>query len=175
MLLGLIRERLVSQLSHAGYLGAELAKAESALRLGLRYAQDRPLRSDAEGETPPVDGAPARPRITVPRDAEHLALAPAGSAVQVALRIREVPERGSLVCTLLEPAEPRSGPRSFRATSTPVRVRWNEATRIAMGGPEDLTGGAVLRVHGELRQPGQVIADAIAVLTSVATILPSGG
>jgi tetrahydromethanopterin S-methyltransferase subunit A len=33
--LGLLREELVSQLSHAGYPGAELAKAESALRLGL--------------------------------------------------------------------------------------------------------------------------------------------
>jgi tetrahydromethanopterin S-methyltransferase subunit A len=43
MLLGLLRERLVGQLSHAGYLGAELAKAETALRLDLTYEQDRPL------------------------------------------------------------------------------------------------------------------------------------
>ena len=46
MLLGLLRERLVSQLSHAGYLGAELAKAEAALRLGLRYEQDQPLKQE---------------------------------------------------------------------------------------------------------------------------------
>ncbi len=44
MLLGLLREGLISQLSHAGYLGAELAKAEAALRLDLSYEQDRPLR-----------------------------------------------------------------------------------------------------------------------------------
>lgn len=44
IVLGLLREELVSQLSHAGYLGAELAKAETALRLDLRYEQDRPLR-----------------------------------------------------------------------------------------------------------------------------------
>jgi tetrahydromethanopterin S-methyltransferase subunit A len=44
MLLGLLREGLISQLSHAGYLGAELAKAEAALRLGLHYEQDQPLR-----------------------------------------------------------------------------------------------------------------------------------
>jgi tetrahydromethanopterin S-methyltransferase subunit A len=44
MLLGLVREKLVSQLSHAGYLGGELAKAEAALRLGLRYEQDQLLR-----------------------------------------------------------------------------------------------------------------------------------
>ncbi len=48
MLLGLSRAGLVSQLSHAGYLGAELAKAEAALRLGLRYEQDRPLGTRAE-------------------------------------------------------------------------------------------------------------------------------
>jgi dihydropteroate synthase len=44
IVLGLLREALVSQLSHAGYLGAELAKAETALRLELHYEQDRPLR-----------------------------------------------------------------------------------------------------------------------------------
>jgi tetrahydromethanopterin S-methyltransferase subunit A len=46
MFLGLLREDLVSQLSHAGYLGAELAKAEAALCLGLCYEQDQPLRRD---------------------------------------------------------------------------------------------------------------------------------
>jgi tetrahydromethanopterin S-methyltransferase subunit A len=45
MLLGLLREGLVSQLSHAGYLGVDLAKAEATLRLDLRYEQDQPLRS----------------------------------------------------------------------------------------------------------------------------------
>jgi tetrahydromethanopterin S-methyltransferase subunit A len=44
VLLGLLREGLVSELSHAGYLGSELAKAEAALRLGLLYEQDQPLR-----------------------------------------------------------------------------------------------------------------------------------
>jgi tetrahydromethanopterin S-methyltransferase subunit A len=44
ILLGLLREGLISQMSHAGYLGAELAKAEAAMRLGLNYEQDQPLR-----------------------------------------------------------------------------------------------------------------------------------
>jgi tetrahydromethanopterin S-methyltransferase subunit A len=44
ILLGLLREGLVSQLSHAGYLGGELAKAEAALQLGLVYEQDQRLR-----------------------------------------------------------------------------------------------------------------------------------
>jgi hypothetical protein len=42
-----------------------------------------------------------------------------------------------------------------------------------MGGPDDLAGGALLRLHGELREPGLVVAEAIAVLTSVATVLPN--
>jgi tetrahydromethanopterin S-methyltransferase subunit A len=45
MLLGLLEAGLVSQFSHAGYLGSELTKAETALRLGLPYEQDRPLRA----------------------------------------------------------------------------------------------------------------------------------
>src|SRR3989475_7577069 len=44
MLLGLLRDGLVTQLSHAGYLGEELAKAQTALQFGLRYDQDRLLR-----------------------------------------------------------------------------------------------------------------------------------
>jgi len=48
ILLGLLREGLISQMSHAGYLGAELAKAETALRLGLDYEQDQPLRQMAQ-------------------------------------------------------------------------------------------------------------------------------
>jgi tetrahydromethanopterin S-methyltransferase subunit A len=44
VLQALLRADLITQLSHAGYLGAELAKAETALRLGLDYRQDRPLR-----------------------------------------------------------------------------------------------------------------------------------
>jgi len=50
MLLGLIRDDLISQFSHAGYLGAELAKAEAALKLGLTYEQDKPLRKPASNQ-----------------------------------------------------------------------------------------------------------------------------
>jgi tetrahydromethanopterin S-methyltransferase subunit A len=170
ILLGLVREQLVSQLSHAGYLGAELAKADAALRLGLRYAQDRPLRSDAaEGE--PAGGEPARPRMTAPLDAEHLALVRPGEAVQLVIRVEEAPADGIVAGTLLEPAEAGGGPRTFRQGHVPVRVRWDGATRVAMGGRDELAPGALLRVHGELREPGLVAAEAIAILTSLATVL----
>ena len=38
-----LAQGIVGQLDHAAYLGAELAKAEAALRLDLEYVQDRPL------------------------------------------------------------------------------------------------------------------------------------
>jgi tetrahydromethanopterin S-methyltransferase subunit A len=40
----LLRKELISDLGHAAYLGGELTKAETALRLGLVYEQDQPLR-----------------------------------------------------------------------------------------------------------------------------------
>ena len=57
LLLGILGAGLVRSAGHAGYLGAELAKAETALRLGLIYEQDRPLRrapaDDPTGGTVP--------------------------------------------------------------------------------------------------------------------------
>lgn len=44
----LMRLGLIGELQHAAYLGRELAKAETALRLGLRYEQDAPLKSDGQ-------------------------------------------------------------------------------------------------------------------------------
>lgn len=45
ILLAILKKGLVSQMSHAGYLGAELAKAETALKLDLHYEQDRSLKN----------------------------------------------------------------------------------------------------------------------------------
>jgi hypothetical protein len=52
MVLGLIKAGLVTDPGHAAYLGAELVKAETAVRLGLDYVQDIPLRQ----RTPAVGG-----------------------------------------------------------------------------------------------------------------------
>jgi len=45
----LVREGFVSELSHAAYLGREVAKAEEALRSGLEYEQDRALFATGQG------------------------------------------------------------------------------------------------------------------------------
>jgi dihydropteroate synthase len=39
----IVREKLVSSLQHAAYLGHELHKAEVALKCGLNFVQDSPL------------------------------------------------------------------------------------------------------------------------------------
>lgn len=44
ILLAILENGLVSQMSHAGYLGAELQKAKTALKLNLNYVQDQPLK-----------------------------------------------------------------------------------------------------------------------------------
>jgi tetrahydromethanopterin S-methyltransferase subunit A len=49
----IVRQRDVTLLAHAAYLGRELARAETALALGLEYEQDRPLAA------PPDDGGAA--------------------------------------------------------------------------------------------------------------------
>jgi tetrahydromethanopterin S-methyltransferase subunit A len=46
--LAAVAHGLTSDPAHAGYLGGELAKAETALRLGLNYVQDRPLTRPVE-------------------------------------------------------------------------------------------------------------------------------
>ena len=61
MLLGLLRDGLVTQLSHAGYLGEELSKAQTALQFGLRYDQDRPLRQLEGPVTDQAAKAPTEP------------------------------------------------------------------------------------------------------------------
>jgi hypothetical protein len=44
MVLGLLEAGVITDPAHTGYLGTELGKAETALRCGLRYEQDLPLR-----------------------------------------------------------------------------------------------------------------------------------
>ncbi|MDH5275421.1 MAG: hypothetical protein OEW88_03275 [Gammaproteobacteria bacterium] len=48
ILQSIVLHGLVSQTDHAGYLGIELAKAEAALRFGLRYEQDQHLRRETD-------------------------------------------------------------------------------------------------------------------------------
>jgi hypothetical protein len=165
---------LISQLSHAGYLGAELAKAESALRLGLGiyYEQDRPLRRSTPpmprtaDERKPTSGGPAASQ-TWEQFAHLNALDPADVALEVTTRSGEQCIEG----LFLEPgtADPV---RTFQRTVHPVRVSWSSATQVVMGKPEHFVRGALLRAIGTLRSSGDLEAKQIAVISKVVNLLP---
>lgn len=167
MLLGLIREGLVSQLSHAGYLGGELAKAEAALRLGVRvrYEQDRLLRHD----TPPSEEAEAPAAPSKAANWDQLSSTPLGQRVDVVIEVTALPEEHLLEGKQAEPSEEDPW-RSFRRTEHELRIRWGSATQVAMGNPQHFQPGALLRAKGTLRLRDEVEAEGIAVLTKVATI-----
>ena len=183
MLLGLLRENLVTQLSHAGYLGEELAKAQAALRLGMRYDQDRPLRPREEAATPrpaeppaaqesTASAAPASPRmppIAPPLTASQLQAVAPGDEVDVALNVTRAGAAELLEGVVLDSdeAEPFS---AYHRTTYPLSLHWSAATQIVMGGPEDLHDGALLRARGTWND-GAVAAARIVVLTRVARII----
>jgi len=197
MLLGLLREGLVSQLSHAGYLGEELAKAQAAMQLGLRYDQDRPLRSPEEGVSimpeqqnpqasqPPQQaqgtpaptqapaGMPARmpPIEPVLTWSQVQATAP-GTVIDVAVLVTQLPAPDQLVGTLLEPdaADPFS---AFRRTSQVLHVHWTPATKVIMGVAADVQVGALLRLRGTLGDDRTFDAQQLVILTRVGRIVES--
>ncbi|HEX3269128.1 MAG TPA: hypothetical protein VHR15_00670 [Ktedonobacterales bacterium] len=176
MLLGLLREGLVTQLSHAGYLGEELAKAEAALRFDLRYDQDRPLRrreAPAAAPEAPASGSAApspMAAITPPMTAAELVAATPGTTVNVALIITGLPAPDLLDGELLQAdkAEPFS---AFRRTVQKVQVHWSPATQFAMGEAADLQIGALIRVRGALGERHLVEAERLVILTRAARIL----
>jgi tetrahydromethanopterin S-methyltransferase subunit A len=180
MLLGLLREGLVTQLSHAGYLGEELAKAEAALRFDLRYDQDRPLRrreapaapreASAQATAPDPAAPPPMASITPPLTSAELAAATPGMTVNVALAITGLPAPDRLDGELLQAdeAEPFS---AFRRTGQEVQVRWSPSTQFAMGEAADLQVGALVRVRGTLGERRLVDAERLVMLTRVARIV----
>lgn len=173
LFLALIREGLVSQLSHAAYLGAELAKAEASLRLDARYTQDRPLRSESPSPTAPTSDAPTaappKPDIPLSLTWEQLSATAIGDPVNVAVSVTEQSSDHQFAGTLAEPREENPF-QSFRRTGYALRLRWGVETRIAMGTASDIAPGALVRVRGVLGPDREVDAVGIAIITAVATI-----
>ena len=171
LLLGLLREELISQMSHAGYLGAELAKAETALHLGItvQYEQDRPLKHQVMAM---ARSMPAREGLAPAMTWEQFLRLGTGASTDVALEVAALSsDRHILEGSLLEPGE-ADPVRTFRRTAHPVRIFWSSATQVVMGKPEHFEVGALLRAIGKLRSAGEVEADQIAVMTRVVSLLP---
>lgn len=172
MLLGLLREGLVSQLSHAGYLGAELAKAEAALRLGsnVRYEQDRVLHQDAAPAPPSsAPAAKASPGVSLPRTWEQLCATPVGEEVDVVCLVNAQLSENLLEGTVAEPSE-REPFSLYHRTQHVLRVHWSPATQVIMGEPGQVGTGALLRVRGRRRSENEVDAERLVILTSAARI-----
>jgi tetrahydromethanopterin S-methyltransferase subunit A len=187
MLLGLLREGLVTQLSHAGYLGEELAKAQVALLHGWRYEQDRPLRPPetvaasaaaappaalpASGAMPAAAGAPpSMAQIQPPLTWSQWQTTAPGANVDVVIAVTAQPSTDLLVGAFLEAdeAEPFS---VYRRTAHQLQLHWSAATRLIMGEPADIQVGTLLRVRGALGADQTVDARQLVVLTRVARLV----
>jgi len=177
MLLGLLRDGLVTQLSHAGYLGEELAKAQTALQFGLRYDQDRLLRpresSSETTTTQPSSSAPQAPPKPPPLKLYTLkeleGVIPHGTDVDLFVSVTDLPREHVLGGIFAEADE--SGPsRTLTGTTRRIEIEWTPTINYAMGGADDLVVGALLRVFGKFDQSHLIHGEMIIVLTNVAKL-----
>ena len=185
MLLGLLRDGLVTQLSHAGYLGEELSKAQTALQFGLRYDQDRPLRQqDAPGSSEAGQSAGTKMEgggsVSATKEApkpppEPMTLtqlegAGLGSQVDFGYSVTEMSAEGVLggVFLKMDEAQPFS---AYHRTDHDVAIKWNQSTKFIMGQASDLVVGALVRIVGKKQDNHNVTAEGIIVLTRVAKII----
>ena len=176
MLLGLLRDGLVTQLSHSGYLGEELAKAQTALQFGLRYDQDRPLRPREAPAQPVAEGTktttPAPPKIPpVPvLSVKQLGEIVPGTLVDLFFSVTDLPREQVLGGVFLLPDETGTN-QAFPRTSQRLEVEWGPTSKLIMGGATDLVVGALLRVVGKYDQNNLIHGEQLVVLTRVAKIL----
>src|SRR2546426_7161464 len=175
MLLGLLRDGLVTQLTHAGYLGEELAKAQTALQFGIRYDQDRLLRpressNDTTIAIPPAPQAPPKPKPVQLYTLKQLeAVISPGTDVELFLSVTDLPREHVLGGIFAEADE--SGPsRTLTRTTQRIEVEWTPTIKFAMGGTDDLVVSALLRVFGKFDQNHLIHGEMIIVLTKVAQL-----
>ena len=175
MLLGLLRDGLVTQLSHAGYLGEELAKAQTALQFGLRYDQDRLLRpressKDTTIAAPPALQAPPKPPPIKLYTLKQLeAVVPPGTDVDLFISVTDLPRERVLGGIFAEADE--TGPsRTLTRTTQRIEVEWTPTIKFAMGDADDLVVGALLRVFGKFDQNHLIHGEMIIVMTKVAQL-----
>ena len=178
MMLGLIREGLVSQLSHAAYLGEELAKAQAALTLGLEYKQDLPLRPATQVSAPETSPRPSAATegtaqtmssITPPMTSEEFVSVLEGGKVDVAIRVSEIDLPTRFRGTLLKADEAKPF-EIYHKTASEVVVGWGPATKVVMGVAGDVVKDAIVRVRGTKAKPGEVEGEVLVILTKAARV-----
>src|SRR5215831_15302431 len=127
-------------------LGGELAKAESALRLGVRvhYEQDRPLRGEAPDDAPTsqeTGGPPPPSPPSNPLTWAQVRAATVGEPVDVTLVVTSPPAEHLLEGVLAEPVH-GAFLRAYRRTDHRLRVRWSSETNVLMGTIDQFAQGA---------------------------------
>lgn len=183
MLLGLLRDGLVSQLSHAGYMGEELSKAQTALQFGLRYDQDRLLRWQeglekgqpekvAEAKTDAGESgskAPSKPPVE-PMTLQQFESADLGSRVDLFITVTDLPQERVMggVFLTMDDAQPFT---VYHRTNRTLQATWSPATKVIMGQADEIVVGALLRLVGKRLDPNKVDAEAVIVLTKVTRIV----
>lgn len=187
MLLGLLRDGLITQLSHAGYLGEELAKAQTALQFGLRYDQDRPLQqtapdrmtskststtNEAEASNGPKPGQMASGKMKMPLTIKEFETKQPASVVDFALLVENLREDRTLSGNFLNMDEANMFSTYHRTTRT-VEVHWSPSSKIIMGQENEIQKGALLRIAGKLEENNLVSAEQIVILTRVAQVADS--
>jgi tetrahydromethanopterin S-methyltransferase subunit A len=172
MLLGLLRDGLISQMSHAGYLGEELAKAQIALSHDLRYEQDRPLRRpprNAEAPRESTDDA-GDTAVAPPLTRERLERVAEDDDVKVTVLVTDQRGQSEFKAAFLEPLV-RDPFRHYSRSDMTLGFTTTCDTKTAMGSPADIVPGAIVRVLGPLRRPNLIEARAVVVLNMVAHIV----
>lgn len=186
MLLGLIRDGLVSQLSHAGYLGEELAKAQVALQFGFRYDQDRLLRpkdvtTSSPAESPIKQPVAQNPSVSprgqaeskmpaIPLTLRQFVAIAAGSKADFSLAVEKLVGERTLKGTFLEMDEAQPF-TAYHRTKQPVHVSWSQKSKVIMGAENEIEAGALIRVYGTITDRNDIMADQIIILTKAARIL----
>ena len=186
MMLGLIRDGLVSQLSHAGYLGEELTKAQVALQFGFRYDQDRLLRprdiapnnsTEASMEQPklqnpsvPSTGRAESKMPAVPLSLNQFVAIGVGTKVDFSLAVEKMLGERDLEGTFLEMDEAQPF-TAYHRTKQSVHVRWDQTCRMIMGVESEIQVGALIRVYGTITDRNAITADQVIILTKAARIV----
>src|SRR5439155_20943453 len=141
---------------HAGYLGEELAKAQTALQFDLRYDQDRPLRpreSPAAATTSPQATGSEKQSTTQPQapskrsfvevsTLKQLETIAPNTDVDLFLSVTDLPRAQVLGGIFVEPDMTRAS-RVLRGTSQRIEIEWTAESDLVMGGTEDRAVAAI--------------------------------
>ncbi len=166
MLLGLLREGLVTQLSHAD---RPLRPSESPVKTLEAPAsvqstdQRQPLASQSQMSA-------KMPAIRQPMTLQELRSTGTGSKVDLVLSVSEVLGQQKFTGDFLvsDEAEPFN---AFHRTKERVIAEWAASTRIIMGVVDEIVVGALLRLSGRIDESRLVHVDQLVILSKVARIV----